>query len=105
LKTSKPKLYGSKDLAIRHGPMTLGMFIRAFREADRISQVAFANTLKLSRANLCDLEKGRKLPSLERAAKIAGRLKVPPEVLVQLAIQDQLRQARLPYKVQIYESR
>ncbi len=81
--------------------MTVGMFIRAFRESDEISQIEYAKKLGISRANLCDIELGRKLISPERAAKIAKKLGVPDAVLIQLSIQDTLRAAKLHYKVEL----
>ena len=59
----KRKLVGIESLEKKFGPMTVGLFVRAFRETDDLSQVEFAEQLGLSRANLCDIEKGRKLVS------------------------------------------
>ena len=95
------KWHGISDLEARFGPMTVGMFIKTFRENDEISQTDYAKKLGLSRANLCDLERGRKLISPERAAKIAKRIGVPEKVLIQLAIQDSLHAARLKYTVEL----
>ena len=72
-----------------------------FPAGDELSQVDFARKLKISRANLCDLEKDRKLVSPERAAKFARILKVPETALVRLALQDLLRAAHLNYRVEI----
>lgn len=93
--------FGIESLEAKFGPMTVGLFLKAFREADNVSQVGFAKKLKISRANLCDLEKERKLVSPERAAKFARVLKVPESALVQLALQDLLRAAHLNYRVEI----
>ena len=99
--TTKPKMYGIEDLEKKYGPMTLGRFLKAFREADELSQTVFAKKLGLSRANLCDLEKGRKQVTPERAAKLAHKLGVPETVLIQLAMQDSLRAAQLRYSVEL----
>ncbi len=96
---TKKRLFGIKDLEKKFGPMTVGLFLRALREADDLSQVQFARKIGLSRANLCDIEKGRKQITPDRAAKIAARVGVPEAVLVQLAIQDSLRSAQLHYLV------
>ena len=77
------------------------MFVRAFRESEGLSQIEYARKLELSRANLCDLEKGRKLISPERAAKLAKKIGVPEKVLIQLAIQDSLHTAKLKYTVEL----
>jgi len=94
-------MYGEADLVEKFGKMTLGMFLVAFREADELSQAEFAKKLVLSRANLCDIEKGRKVPSPERAAKIAKKLGVPEKVLVQLSLQDMLKASHLHYRVEL----
>lgn len=88
-----------ESLEEKFGPMSVGLFIRSFREADELSQTEFAKKLRISKANLCDIEKNRKLVSPERAARYAKILKVPESTLIQLAIQDLLRQAKLPYEV------
>lgn len=93
--------YGLEDLERHYGPMTVARYVRAFREDDEVSQTQFAKKLGLSRANLCDIEKGRKTVTPERAAKIARCMGVSEEHLVQLAIDDLLRAARLPYRVKL----
>ncbi len=98
---STKRFYDIRDLEKKFGPMTVGLFLRSFRESGELSQTEYAKKLRISRANLCDIEKGRKLVSPERAAKMAKVLGVPQEVLVQLAIQDELRQARLDYQVEL----
>jgi len=89
------------ELEKRFGKMTLGLFLKAFREAEDASQVQYAKKLGLSRSNLCDLEKGRKLASPQRAAQIAKKLGVSAEILIRLALQDQLRQGNLKYRVEL----
>ena len=85
--------YGLDDLERRYGHMTIARYVRAFREDEEVSQTQFAKKLGLSRANLCDLEKGRKAITPDRAAKIARRMGVAEEHLIQLAIDDSLRAA------------
>lgn len=98
---STKKWYGESDLVERFGEMTLGLFLVAFREAEGLTQSEFAKKLGISRANLCDIEKSRKIPSPERSAKIAKKLKVSEKVLVQLSLQDLLKAAHLSYKVEL----
>ncbi len=98
---STKKWYGESDLVEKFGQMTLGMFLTAFREADELSQSDFAKKMGLSRANLCDIEKGRKVPSPERAAKIAKKLGIPEQVLIQLSIQDMLSASHMQYRVEL----
>lgn len=96
---STKKWYGVADLEKRLGPMTMAMSLRSHRMSDYISQTDFAKKLKISKANLCDIEKGRKLVSLERAAKFAKILQMPEAYYVALALGDQLRAAHLKYEV------
>lgn len=92
------------SLEDKHGPMTMGLFLKAFRLSEAISQTKFAKMLKISKANLCDIEKARKHVSPERAARFAKILKVPESALIQLTLQDYLRMAHLNYKVQIQKA-
>jgi transcriptional regulator with XRE-family HTH domain len=95
------KYYGIERLQAEFGPMTVGLFLRAFREADGLSQAQFGKKLKLSRANVCDIEKGRKQISLSRAVHFAKCLGVPDEVMISLAIEDALRAAKLKYSIEL----
>ena len=95
------KWHGVEDLENRFGSMTIAMFLKAFRESEEFSQAEYAKKLGLSRANLCDLEKSRKLITPERAARMAKKIGVPEKVLVQLAIQDKLHAAHLKYTVEL----
>ena len=94
-------MYTIKDLEKRLGPLTFAMFLRSWRQCDEYSQIEFAKKLGISKANLCDIEKGRKHVSPERAARIARILDLPENFLVQIALQDVLRDAKLNFKVEI----
>ena len=87
--------------SILGGPLTFGMAVEALRLRDEISQAAFARKIGISRQYLCDVEKGRRLVSLEQAARFAKALGHPPSVLVQLAIQDSVRESGLKLKVTV----
>ena len=81
--------------------MMIGSFLRAWRLSEELSQKEFAKKLGLSPANICDIEKGRKGVSAERAEEIALILDYSPTVLVRLAIEGQLHAAGLKYKVEL----
>jgi hypothetical protein len=53
----------------------------------------------MSSANLCDIEKGRKGLSLQKAAEIATILGYSPATLVAIAIEDQLDEAGLEFEL------
>jgi transcriptional regulator with XRE-family HTH domain len=98
------KISASEYLDKKYGKLSLGDFIKALRESDEISQVDFAAKLKISRANLCDIEKNRKLVSPERAARFAFILKFPEKFFIKLALEDILRQSNLKYQVELKAS-
>ena len=83
------------------GPLTLGRAIESVRASEGLSQDECARKLGISKSHLCDVEKGRKTVSPERAARWARILGCPESVLVKLAIQAELDAAGLKYKVAI----
>lgn len=98
---STKKKYGFKQLERDFGALTFGRLIEAYRLAESLSQKDFAQFLEIGQASLCDLEKGRRIPTAERAASIAKKLKEPEAYWVQLALQDHLDQAGLKLKVSV----
>ena len=85
--------------AILGGPLTLGMALESLRRGDEMSQAEFARKLGLTSQKLCDIEKGRRHVSPERAAQFARKLGHPIEVFVRLALQDQVNDGGLKLKV------
>jgi transcriptional regulator with XRE-family HTH domain len=83
------------------GPITLGMALEALRGLYEHSQVTFAKKLGVSRAYLCDIEKGRRLVGPGKAAQFAKIIGHPPEYFVQLALDDLLRSEGLKMKTQV----
>ena len=83
------------------GPLTFGRMMESIRLCDELSQAAMARTLGISRQHLCDIEKGRRQVSAERAAQFASILGYSQHVFVALALDDQLRNAGLKMKVKI----
>lgn len=98
---STKKTFSTKDLEREYGPLTFGGVLRSFRLSDESTLREFARKLGISIGNLCDLEKERKLPSPLRAAKIAEKLGLSAELMIQLCLQDQLRASNLNYTVSI----
>ena len=86
---------------ITGGPLTLGKFLQSIRLGEEMSQVEFADQLGISKSHLCDIEKGRKLVSPERAVIFAKILNYSPEQFVRLALQDQIEKAGLKFKIKI----
>jgi transcriptional regulator with XRE-family HTH domain len=86
------------------GPITLGALMEAIRQGEGETQTAFAARLGISRSHLCDVEKGRKIVSPERAARFAELLGYSPDQFVRLALQDSVSRAGLRYTVQLSHS-
>ena len=95
------RFYDSEDLDKKYGKLSVGAFLRAWRLSEGWSQKIFARKLKISAANLCDIEKGRKGVSVEKAQGIAKAIGYPPTVLVQMALQDEVSSAGLKYSVRV----
>ncbi len=70
--------------------LTLGKLLWAIRQADALSQVAFACKLNVSKQHLCDIEHQRKMLSPKLAASYAELLGYSREQFIRLAVQDQL---------------
>lgn len=95
------KHYTTRDLEKEFGPLTFGNALESYRLAEEKSQKDFAKKLGITAQSLCDLEKGRRVPSIERAAKIAKKLGEPIETWITLALSDMMREARVDLKVEV----
>ena len=72
------------------GPLTFARLVNSTRVGEEMSLSAFAKQLGVSAAHLCDIEKGRRTVSPERAARWATVLGYHPAVWVELALQAAL---------------
>lgn len=90
-----------EKLERQYGPLTFGGLLRAWRESEDLTQTAFAKKVGLSVQNLNDLEKGRRIPSPSRAARIAKKLKLPEMGMIQLALRDTLVKEGFHYDVKL----
>ncbi len=82
-------------------PLTLGGLLESIRLGEEMSQAAFARKLGVSPSHLCDIEKGRKVVSPERAARFARILGRSPEQFVRLSLQELVDEAGLKMKVNV----
>lgn len=90
-----------EKLEKQYGTLTLGQLLKAWREAEDMTQTAFAKRIGISVQNLNDLEKGRRIPTPTRAARIAKKLGLPEIGLIQLALRDSLAKEGLHYDVKL----
>ena len=98
----KKKSDAMRVLEILSGaPLTFGTALASIRRCEELTQELCATQLGVSKSHLCDIEKGRKSVSPERAARWARVLKYPESVFVRLAIQSELDAAGLKYRVEI----
>ena len=95
------KSYGLKELERDFGSLTFGNALESLRLGEGFSQKQFAFMLGISPQSLCDIEKGRRIPSVSRAVKIARKIKMPEKTWIQLALQDIIRKENLNYKVSV----
>ena len=93
--------YGTKKLEEDFGPLTFGKALEAHRKGEEMSQKEFSKLLGITPSSLCDLEKGRRIPSVKRAARIAKTIGMSEKVWVKFAIQDMVREAELDYVVSV----
>ena len=87
--------------ALRGGPLSFGRMIESLRQADQISQTVLAKKMHISRAHLCDIEKGRRTVTVKRAAQFAKAMGYSINQFVAVAFDDQLRKAGLMGKVHL----
>lgn len=83
------------------GPLTFGKMIHTIRVCDELSLEAFAAKLGVSRVYVCDIEKGRRGITIARAAEWARLLGYSEPQFVQYALQDEVNEAGLKWKVQV----
>lgn len=101
MSTKKKKSHGSKNLEKRLGKLTVGEFLNNWRISEEMSLKEFGKLVGLSIPNLCDIEKGRKGVSPEKAQQIAKAIGVPPALLIRLALEEQLHSAGLKYTIEV----
>jgi len=82
-------------------PLTFGGLMESIRLGEEVSQSVFAKKLGISASHLCDIEKGRKVVSPERAARFAKVLDRSQHQFVRLALQELVDEAGLRMKVDV----
>ena len=95
------KINAKKSIRNLTGHISFGEVLNSFRVSKELSQVEMAKALGVSKQDLCNIEKGRKIVSIERAVKFAKSLKYSPTVFAKYVIEDQLRRAGLPNQIKI----
>jgi DNA-binding XRE family transcriptional regulator len=83
------------------GPLSFALFMRVARTSMGLTQEEFGKRLGISRANICDIEKGRQLVSTELAIKVAAKAKLPEKMALQACLQDLVRKVGSEAKVAV----
>jgi DNA-binding XRE family transcriptional regulator len=83
------------------GPLSFALFMRIARTSLGLTQEQLGKKLGLSRANICDIEKGRHLVSTELAIKVARKAGLSEKMALQACLQDQVRKAGSDAKVAV----
>ena len=95
--------YGVREIEKLIGKLTFARLLKSHRLGEGLSQVEMARVLGISKQSLNDLEKERTIPSISRAVEIAKLIGLSKALLVELAIQDQIRREKLNFIVSIKE--
>ena len=100
--TTKKKSAAMKFLDNLIGePMTFAGLVRSCRESEGMSQTELGAAIGVSRAVICDIEKGRRNTSMERAAEIADALGMARALFVQQSLQDKAERVGLNLTVSV----
>lgn len=75
--------------------------IHSLRMADEVSQVELADMVGISKGIMCDIEKGRRLPTIDQAKNMAEALGYPIQGFIAILFQDQLKKANLNLTVSL----
>ncbi len=90
-----------EKLESQFGVLNFASMLKACRESEGLNQTSFAKKMGLSVQNLNDLEKGRRIPSPTRAARLAKKLGLPEKAIIQLALRDSLLKDGFKYDVKL----
>lgn len=101
--TTKKNRKASDVLRDLLGHVSFGEMLYSYRVSWDYSQVEFASRLHISKQELCNIEKGRKTISVERAKAFAQYLDMSPIIFAKYILEDQLYAAGIAGEVIITE--
>ena len=87
-----------------HGPFSFATFMLGIRTTLDLSQVEMAKKLGISKAALCEIEKGRTLVSPLAASRYAKKAGFSESAALEACLQDQLRKAKIKKRVRIEDA-
>jgi transcriptional regulator with XRE-family HTH domain len=80
------------------GEISFGEYLHSLRLANEWTQVEMAIRLEISKQELCDIEKNRKIISIERAILFARKLKHSEKFFIKYVIDDHLKRSGVKLK-------
>ncbi len=83
------------------GQLSFATYMLGIRTTMGLSQVEMAKRLGISKAALCEIEKGRTLVSPMAASRYAKKAGFSVSVALEACFQDQLRKAKIKKRVKI----
>lgn len=94
----------SKVLAKNYGQFTFATFMLGARTTLDLTQVEMAKKIGISKAALCEIEKGRTLVSPKSAVTYAKKAGFSMTLALESCLQDQLRKAKINKRVRIQDA-
>lgn len=86
------------------GIFSFATFMLGIRTTLELSQAEMAKRLGISRAALCEIEKGRTLVGPKAASRYAKKAGFSETVALEACFQDQLRKAKIKKRVRVEEA-
>lgn len=85
------------------GELTFAQMIKSLRETEEYSQQEVATAISEPRSRICDFEKGRRIPTLEQASKLADFFGHPRSFFYKRVFEDLARNAGVNLEIQVKE--
>lgn len=83
------------------GHISFADILLSLRMTQEMTQVQMSTKLGISKQDLCNIEKGRKDVSVQRAVAFAKSLNMPVKVFAKYVLQDQLKKVGIKGEVEI----
>lgn len=99
--STKNKISAKKAIRKITGHISFGEMLWSLRKAQELTQVQMSENLGISKQDLCNIEKGRKAVSVERAVSFANSLGMSSKAFAKYVLQDQLHRAGIKGEVEI----
>jgi transcriptional regulator with XRE-family HTH domain len=86
---------------LRGGSLLFKDMLHSVRLSVEMSQVELANLLGTTKSKICDYEKGRRVPTLEVASRLAKALGHSEALFVKKILEAQIEEADLKLKIKV----